>query len=403
MSHRPSPPALDGRPTPPGPEPSTITLPAPLRPPVDRLPTDLEGLRVVGSDEEFRLSPEAFIWVIGASERADIVLRDDPFCSQMHAVLIRQPDGRFVIKDNGSKNHTYVSGCQCLGLAYVVEGSRIRIGRHELLAYTARSRAARLPIERLIAHSEAFARARDAMLRVAGVCEHALLVGPRGSGRTTMAQALHQASARATGPFVELDGEAPDQAGTAQVEQAAMRAEGGTLLVRHVESLPERTVARLVRLLRGSEPASEGFVRVVMTAEVGDEGPWNALRPQATVIELPAIWERIADVPQLVRLFTRELGCPPEWPLPALDVAALAGRTWDEDVADLRRAVRRAVADSADRLDLSGVWPDDEARDRDLRVAIARALAQLPSRRAAASALGVPWSTFFGLAQRWSL
>jgi len=382
--------------------PDTITLPDPLKPAAAQLPGDIEGLRLVGSDREFRLHPDGRIWVIGASPKAELTLVDNPFASQFHAVLFRDDDGTVSLTDR-SKNGTFISGTLCRGRAHITENARIVIGRDELVAYTERTRNLRLPIERLIADSTAFAAARDAMLRVARVREHALLVGPRGSGRTTMAQALHQASAHATGPFVEIEGEAPEQAATPAVEQAAKRAEGGSLLVRHVESLPERTVVLLSRLLRETEPASERFVRLIMTAQVGDEGPWNALRPQATVIDLPAIWERVADVPRLVRLFTRELGCPPDWPLPALDVAALAGCRWDEDVADLRRAVRRAVADSDDQLDLGGVWPGDEARDRALEVAFARALSQLPTRRAAATALGVPWSRFFRLAERWGL
>jgi len=97
------------------------------------------------------------------------------------------------------------------------------------------------------------------------------------------------------------------------------------------------------------------------------------------------------------------MGQPPDWPLPPIDVAALGGRRWDEDVAELRRVIRHAVAASDDRLDLSGLWQRDEERDRDLHVAIARVLTQVPSRRGAASALGLPWSRFFRLAERWGL
>jgi DNA-binding NtrC family response regulator len=102
-------------------------------------------------------------------------------------------------------------------------------------------------------------------LRAARTDVPILIVGEAGSGRSSVARALHAASRRSRGPLVEVDpGVVPstlfeseffgyrrgaftgaDGAGEGRVA----RAQGGTLLLDHVEELPVAAQPKLLRLL----------------------------------------------------------------------------------------------------------------------------------------------------------
>ncbi len=101
--------------------------------------------------------------------------------------------------------------------------------------------------------------------RAASTDAPVLLLGEPGTGRSTVARALHDASPRASGALVELDaGALPTtlfeselfgyRAGAFTgaehgIEGRVARAEGGTLLLDHVEELPLAVQPKLLRLI----------------------------------------------------------------------------------------------------------------------------------------------------------
>ena len=65
---------------------------------------------------------------IGRADRSGLVV-DHPTVSRVHAWIVRQPgSGRFVIRDNASRNGTYVDGERLSGRRTLRDGARIRVG-----------------------------------------------------------------------------------------------------------------------------------------------------------------------------------------------------------------------------------------------------------------------------------
>jgi transcriptional regulator with PAS, ATPase and Fis domain len=126
-----------------------------------------------------------------------------------------------------------------------------------------RSRA--FTLERLVGSSAAMARALRGAERAAQSDSAVLILGEPGSGRTSLARALHEASEERAGRLVEVDvGTIPSTlfeselfgyragafsgAGRDYVGRVG-RAHEGTLLLDHIEELPLETQPKLLRLL----------------------------------------------------------------------------------------------------------------------------------------------------------
>ena len=58
------------------------------------------------------------------------------FISRIHATILEQ-DGQYYVRDENSKNHTYLNGVQLAPYTpYLLEdGSRIKLGLEELIFY----------------------------------------------------------------------------------------------------------------------------------------------------------------------------------------------------------------------------------------------------------------------------
>lgn len=65
---------------------------------------------------------------LGRDLRCDVVL-DDPKASRLHAEIVRDQRGRFLLTDLSSRNGTIVDGRQLVGSLPLVGGETIRLGR----------------------------------------------------------------------------------------------------------------------------------------------------------------------------------------------------------------------------------------------------------------------------------
>ena len=159
-----------------------------------------------------------------------------------------------------------------------------------------------------------------------------LIIGEPGTGKETVARAIHSASLRAKGPLVLLDcksvpaniidselfghekGAFPG-AFAAKTGKLVL-ADGGTLLADEIASLPPETQERLDRVLATGEVRPVGLngsysvdVRVIGTSSrplPEDFHPGLAERIGTTTVTLPPLRERSGDIPALARhLLTR--------------------------------------------------------------------------------------------------
>jgi len=160
---------------------------------------------------------------------------------------------------------------------------------------------------------------------------HVLLLGEAGAGKELVARSLHLSSSRRGGPFVvascagarpsavEADlfgAEVPGKGGPVRREGKLSLADGGTLLLEHVEELPLELQARLVRFLRSGEVEPAGSlsarkvdVRLIATAPSSLDTRVArdlfrvdlAYRLSQFAISIPSLRERREDLPLLIQ------------------------------------------------------------------------------------------------------
>ncbi|RIL03924.1 MAG: hypothetical protein DCC71_14765 [Proteobacteria bacterium] len=219
--------------------------------------------------------------------------------------------------------------------------------------------------DRIVAASAATQRAIDRAALAARSAQPVIICGPSGSGRSTLARAVHAWSAVASGPLETLlCGAVPEPlqarelfgcaAGTypalpEALDGAMARAAGGTLLLEGLDALAEPVRSALTRALSANAYRAEGSnqerpvrARVVATAERGDA----LLGVAHHEVAIAPLAERREDVLPLaahfLSQFAAESGVEPVGFAPDAR-AALLEEPWPGNVAELRERVRQAV------------------------------------------------------------
>ncbi len=226
------------------------------------------------------------------------------------------------------------------------------------------------PVISLIGSSRPFRKTVEVARRAASGTESVVLHGEIGSGRAQTARYIHSRSSKALGPFVVVDcrrsaveteealfgrTSAP---GVPPQSSALLKADGGSLLLLSIESLPRHVSERLARLIaKKVAPARQGGeepvdVRVMVTARASLEamqtrGEIDAelARSLAGVeLETLPLRERKADVMQLFEWFCGELTRTRRKEPPSLSPDAkrlLSDHHWPGNVEELRLVAER--------------------------------------------------------------
>jgi DNA-binding NtrC family response regulator len=208
-----------------------------------------------------------------------------------------------------------------------------------------------------------------------------LIEGQTGTGKEMVARAIHEASAKRTGPFVAINCAAiPDTlleselfghekgAFTSAVGQRRGRfelADGGTLFLDEVGDVPPTMQVKLLRVLQerrfervGGSATVEVDVRVVAATNRGlpklvKEGKFREdlyYRLNVVKLELPPLHERPEDIPFLTAHFIQKysrLGQPAKHISPeAMEI--LLRYSWPGNIRELENAIERACVTSRD-------------------------------------------------------
>lgn len=225
-------------------------------------------------------------------------------------------------------------------------------------------------IERvLIGKSDQIATVRDLVFDFALSRANVMILGETGTGKDTVARALHDIGCKPTAPFVPVNCAAipPERFeetvfGTLDNADGLMAAaDGGTLFLDELESMPIETQAKFLRAIEtktyqrvGEAHMRSADMRVISAASpqleqrVADGGFREDLmfRLNTLVIELPDLAHRADDVLLLFRHYISHFAKLYELTVPQLtndDVSALMAHEWPGNVRELQSVAERRV------------------------------------------------------------
>ncbi|HWI51390.1 MAG TPA: patatin-like phospholipase family protein [Symbiobacteriaceae bacterium] len=155
-------------------------------------------------------------------------------------------------------------------------------------------------------------RVRAAIVRGSRSDEPVVFVGETGTGKELAAARMHYNSGRKEGPFIVMDGPAFTEAGWAEAVRLAAH---GTLLVRRADEAPVQAADAVAAVLPAVAGSGRGRIpsrvpRIMATArEVDDRDPSpleEAILAEGYAVPIPAVRDRLEDLPALVRHFVRK-------------------------------------------------------------------------------------------------
>jgi DNA-binding NtrC family response regulator len=333
---------------------------------------------------------------VGTAEDNQLVLSDDSV-SRTHCELEPVPGGMRV-RDLGSTNGVFFKEARVYD-AVLPFDSRLRLGDTEVvlsaLAETVeREQTTRDRFGDLLGASPRMRELFADLERIAATDVTLLIEGETGTGKEVVAESVHQASARAAGPFVVFDCGAVSPSlveselfghergaftgATRAHVGVCEQADGGTLFLDEIGELPKELQPKLLRAIEKRQIRRVGGTRVFafdarliaatnrnLQAEVAHDRFRQDLyfRLAAAQVTVPALRERMDDLPLLVEHFL-SLERPPR---SAGDLspelwALLRGHRWPGNVRELRNAVQRFLV-TPDRAlrDLAGTAPAEAA------------------------------------------
>ena len=312
---------------------------------------------------------------VGAHAGCDLIL-EDPQVSRKHAEIAVVPDG-IRIKDLGSTNGTWWQGSK-VGEVVVPAGATVQFGGTPVRISAAD--APSLPPSDAdhfgaMAGKSVAMRELFAVLEMAGPSEATVLIeGESGTGKELCARAIHDASARAQGPFVIVDcsaiaenlvdshlfGHVKGAFTGAERERkgAFVEASGGTLFLDELGELPLSAQAKLLRVLEAQTVQPVGAdrpisidTRVVAATHrdlsrmvAAKEFRFDLFYRLAVVhVALPPLRERLEDLPHLIETFYKRRGVAPG-PIAGDNLDKLRRHAWPGNVRELRNVLERAWA-----------------------------------------------------------
>jgi transcriptional regulator with GAF, ATPase, and Fis domain len=311
---------------------------------------------------------------VGTAPGNHLVL-SDPLVSRHHLV-VQWGNRGYWARDVGSTNGTKI-GDHLIQAAALHDGSQLTLGNTRLVFELLEQEISE-PLSKeqrwgaVLGESPAMRRLFALLPRIAQSDATLLIEGETGTGKSVLAQAIHDASPRANAPFVIVDCSAIPPtliesvlfghdkgsftgAHTARAG-AFESATGGTVFLDEIGELPLELQPKLLRVLESRQVQRIGRVdsipldvRVIAATnrdlrEMVNRGTCRAdlyYRLKVVTIEMPPLRERRSDIPGLIAHFWAQLSNGGEPPAEVL--SAFSKLDWMGNVRELKNAVERAV------------------------------------------------------------
>ena len=321
----------------------------------------------------FAIGPSAL--TIGSAADNDVVLIDGTV-SKHHLVIEETTEG-FVLRDLRSTNGTFLDGTR-VREAYLAEGAVIGLGATRLRfdppgARVAVPAASTGAFGGLIGRSERMRELFGILEQVAPLETTVLITGETGTGKEVAAQAVHDHSPRASGPFVVLDASATPRdlfesilsghregaftGASGERKGLVVSAERGTLFIDEIGELPLELQPKLLRVLEkrevlplGADRPRKVDVRVLAATHrdlraMVEKGAFRQdlyYRLSVLEVRLPALRERLEDVAPIAERLLAAAGRP-DLRLASDAFEELGRRRWNGNVRELKNTLERAL------------------------------------------------------------
>ena len=237
---------------------------------------------------------------------------------------------------------------------------------------------------KIVGESKAIKHVREVIARVAPTDARVLITGSNGTGKELVAHNLHQQSNRAGAPFIEVNcaaipGELIESelfghekgSFTSAIKQHKGKfeqADGGTLFLDEIGDMSLAAQAKVLRVLQekklnrvGSDKDIEVNVRVIAATNKNliDEIAKGNFREDlyhrlsVILIHVPALSERIDDIPLLVDYFIEQICSESGMLRRKVEPGAykeLQKKSWTGNIRELRNVVERLLILSGDTI-----------------------------------------------------
>jgi len=217
------------------------------------------------------------------------------------------------------------------------------------------------PFEEIVAESPAMRSVCDMLSRVAPTDITVLLIGDKGTGKETIARAIHARSRRKDKPFVTVRCDNSVEAEQLLKEGGPIEAaNGGSVLFREVEALPIQVQESLAVALQERKHPSTGKpidIRIMASSRDSIDplvarGKFSSSLHKmlrVIVIKIPPLKARKEDIMPTVRAMLRKL-LGEDKALPSLDpavVEAFEAYDWPENARSVEAVLKEALKNAS--------------------------------------------------------
>ena len=356
-----------------------------------------------GPHEGYTLPLEREVTEVGRSELRHLALPKDKRISSFHAEIILTEQG-VRVRDKNSRNGIFLDGHRIID-GYWSPDAKLQIGKTVMaLRSSEGQKEIHVPYfddsKRLVGKSSAMRQIFSMLTRLAGKDFPVLLTGETGTGKTSIAQALHEQSTRSDGPFVNVNCAAIHEnlieAELFGYEKGAFtdankqhkgyfeQADKGTLLLDEIGELSAALQAKLldaierkrIRRLGAAKEVAVDFRLVTATHQnLGELIKTKQFREDlfyriaVVELEVPALRERAEDLPLLVESLLKRVYTRNQVDITQAAFQKLQAYHWPGNIRQLRNILERSLLFlEGDRLDaqhiefFSNIMSDPETK-----------------------------------------